>query len=234
MYTTLLFFGWILFPIPALLQSIRKGLNPYVGVMDGVVSVGFGSVMIFAFASFSGTGIGAEVDAAMAASIAAMSDSLGSQTEAYMASLDVAAMMFPSMILIVGGLSSYLEYLILSKFVRSGGKGALQMAPFREFSWPRTGIYGWMLIFIISWIIGQTDMQGADVMMLNVENLFEIAFALQGTSFFLMFLHIKKIPKGVAVGLVLLAWLLPYGKSILFLAGIGDIMFGLRGRIAPR
>ena len=47
MYTSLILLGIILFPIPSLVLCIRRGLNPYNGVLNATVSVGLSSVLIF-------------------------------------------------------------------------------------------------------------------------------------------------------------------------------------------
>jgi uncharacterized protein YybS (DUF2232 family) len=156
------------------------------------------------------------------------------QEEILRQTIDIAISGFPSTILLMGAVVAYLEYLILSKFIRNGDRGAWQMARLREFSWPRNGIYGWLLIFVMSWIVGLAGFPDGNLVMINVQNIFEAAFALQGTSLLLMFFFMKKVPRGLGPGLAILAWILPMGKSVLFLLGIADIMFGLRTRISQR
>ena len=70
--------------------------------------------------------------------------------------------------------------------------------------------------------------------MLNIQNLFEAAFALQGTSFLLMLFLMKRVPKGISAVVAILAWIVPFGKSLLFLMGIADIILGLRLRIVSK
>jgi uncharacterized protein YybS (DUF2232 family) len=234
MYTTLILLGILVFPIPSLVICIKRGLNPYNGVLNATVSVGLSSVLIFIFAAASGSSVAAELEASYEAAMPMLLQSLPDQEEALRQIIDIAISDFPSTILLMGAVVAYLEYLILSKFVRNGDRGAWQMARLREFSWPRNGIYGWLLIFVMSWIVGLTGFPDGDLVMLNVQNIFEAAFALQGTSLLLMFFFMKKVPKGLGPVLAILAWILPMGKSVLFLLGIADIMFGLRTRISQR
>jgi uncharacterized protein YybS (DUF2232 family) len=234
MYTTLIFFGIVIFPIASLVQCIRRGLNPYYGVLNASVAVGVGSLLIFIFANMSGTSVAAELEASYEAYMPMLLQAFPDQEALLRQTIDVIISGFPSTILLMGAVASYLEYLILSKFVRNGEKGAWQMARLREFAWPRSGIYGWLLVFILSWLTGLTGIQGGDLVMLNVQNIFEAAFALQGTSLLLMFFFMKKTPRGIGPALAVLAWILPLGKSVLFLLGIADIMFGLRTRISQR
>jgi len=234
MYTSLILLGIILFPIPSLVICIRQGLNPYIGVLNATVSVGLSSVLIFIFAFVSGSSVAAELEASYEAYMPSLLQSFPGQEEALRQIMDIAISNFPSTILLIGAVVAYLEYLILSKFVRNGDRGAWQMARLREFSWPRNGIYGWLLIFFMSWIVGLTGFPDGDLVMPNVQNIFEAAFALQGTSLLLMFFFMKNVPRGLGPVLAIAAWILPMGKSVLFLLGIADIMFGLRTRISQR
>lgn len=234
MYTTLILFCILIFPIPSLVQCIRRGLNPYNGVLSGSVAVGFGSLMVFIFATLSGTSVASELEAAYEVALPMLLQSMPGQEEILQHNIDIIISGFPSTVLLMGAVVSYLEYVILSKFVKNGDKGAWQMARLREFSWPRNGIYGWLLIFFLSWVTGLTGFPGSDLVMLNVQNIFESVFALQGTSLLLMFFFMKKTPRGLGPFLAVLAWLMPMGKSLLFLLGIADIMFGLRNRISQR
>jgi uncharacterized protein YybS (DUF2232 family) len=234
MYTSLILLGIILFPIPSLVLCIRRGLNPYNGVLNATVSVGLSSVLIFIFASIAGSSVAKELEASYESAMPMLLQSLPDQEEALRQIIDIAISGFPSTILLTAAVVAYLEYIILSKFVRNGNKGAWQMARLREFSWPRNGIYGWLLIFVLSWLVGLTDFTDGDLVMLNVQNIFESAFALQGTSLLLMFFFMKKVPRGLGPALAIMAWILPMGKSVLFLFGIADIMFGLRTRISQR
>lgn len=234
MYTSLIFFCLFIFPIASLVQCIRRGLNPYNGVLSGTVAVGFGSTAIFIMATLSGTSVGAEMEAAFEAVIPSLLQSMPGQEELIRNNIDIIISGFPSTILLMGAVVSYVEYIILSKFIKNGDKGAWQMARLREFSWPRSGIYGWLLIFLLSWLAGLTGVPGGDLVLINVQSIFEAAFALQGTSLLLMFFFMKKTPRGLGPALAIFAWLMPMGKSILFLLGVGDIMLGLRTRISQR
>ncbi len=234
MYTSLILLGIILFPIPSLVLCIRRGLNPYNGVLNATVSVGLSSVLIFIFATMAGNSVASELEASYEAALPMLLQSFPDQEETLRQIIDIAISDFPSTILLMGAVVAYLEYLILSKFVRNGDRGAWQMARLREFSWPRNGIYGWLLIFVMSWMVGLVGFPDGDLVMLNVQNIFEAAFALQGTSLLLMFFFMKKVPRGLGPVLAIVAWIIPMGKSVLFLLGIADIMFGLRTRISQR
>jgi len=234
MYTPLILFGLIIFPIPPLVQCIRQGRNPYNGVLSATVAVGLGSLMIFIYAVIQGSSVAAELEASVEAYMPLLLQSMPGQEALLRQSFDSVISTFPSTIMIWGAVVAYLEYLILSKFIRNGDKGAWQMARLREFTWPRNGIYGWMMIFILSWIASLTGMPGGDLVMLNIQNIFEAAFSLQGVSLFLMFCMMKKVPSGVAIGLGIIAWVFPTTRLVLFLLGIADIMLGLRTRISQR
>jgi hypothetical protein len=68
----------------------------------------------------------------------------------------------------------------------------------------------------------------------NINVIFETAFAFQGAALVFMIFYIKKIPKALAVILVITAWIVPFGKNVLFIAGIADIVLGIKIRISRK
>lgn len=123
MYTTLILLGIIVFPIPSLVQCIRRGLNPYNGVLNATVSVGLGSLLIFIFASVAGSSVATELEASYEAAMPMLLQSFPDQEEALRLTIDIAISGFPSTVLLMGAVAAYLEYLILSKFIRNGDRG---------------------------------------------------------------------------------------------------------------
>lgn len=234
MYTTLVLLSVILMPLPAVLGGLRRGAAPYTAVMDGTLSASVGSLVFFIAAALSGNPLGVELQAAMDSGLASMAASLGDQMDLYKAALDLFVTLFPSSVVIGGAIAAYLEYQLLSRVVKRVDGAVLRMPPLREFTWPRQGIYGWMLLFLLAYLAKAGGFPAGENLLLNVENIFQTAFALQGTACLLMVLLMRRVPKGLAVGLAVVAWIFPYGKMALFLLGLVDIMFGIRMRISQR
>lgn len=234
MYTTLVLLSVILMPLPAVLGGLRRGTAPYTAVMDGTLSASVASLVFFIAAALSGNSLGVELQSALDAGLAAMAGSLGDQMDLYKAALDLFVTLFPSSIVIGGAMAAYLEYQLLSRVVRRVDGATLRMPPLREFSWPRQGIYGWMLLFLLAYLAKAGGFPAGEGLLLNIENIFQSAFALQGTACLLMVLIMRRVPRGLAAGLAVAAWIFPYGKMALFLLGLADILFGIRMRISQR
>lgn len=234
MYTSLILFSVLLMPLPAVINSLRRGSAPYTAVMDGTLAAGGGSLLIFIAASISGSGVAAELEASMAIGLDALAGSLGEQAELYKAAGDLFVSLFPSSVLIAGAVAAYLEYILLSRMVPRKDGVSQRMPALREFSWPRQGIYGWMVMFLLAYLFRAGGMPAGNLVLFNVENLFQTAFAIQGTACALMIFQMRRVPKFLGVGLAVAAWIFPYGKMVLFVLGLGDIMFGLRARLSQR
>lgn len=234
MYITLVLLSIILMPLPAVLGGLRRGTAPYTAVMDGTLSASLASIVFFIAAALSGNPLGVALQSFLDTGLASMAGALGDQTDVYKAALNLFVTLFPSSVLIGGAIAAYLEYQILSRVVKRVDGASLRMPPLREFSWPRQGIYGWMLMFLLAYLVRAGGFPAGEGLLLNIENIFQSAFALQGTACLLMVLIMRRVPKGLAGGLAVAAWILPYGKMALFLLGLADIMFGIRMRISQR
>lgn len=234
MYIILVFLSVVLMPLPAVVGGLRRGTAPYTAVMDGTLSASVASLVFFIAASLSGQSLGVELQAVMDAALQSAAGALGNQMELYEAALELFVTLFPSSVLIGGAVFAYLEYLLLSRLIKRVDGASLRMPPLREFSWPRQGIYGWMLLFLLAYLVRAGGFPAGEGLLLNIENIFQTAFALQGTACLLMVLQMRRVPKALTVVLAVAAWFFPYGKMVLFLLGLADIMFGIRMRISQR
>ena len=79
-----------------------------------------------------------------------------------------------------------------------------------------------------------TNPDFGQVVYFNVTLLVEFIFALQGIGIILLWTHLRKIPKVVPIMVIVVLWLTPIGKTILFLLGLADLFFGLRKRISSK
>jgi uncharacterized protein YybS (DUF2232 family) len=202
--------------------------------MDGTLSASVAGLVFFIAAALSGNPLGLVLQAAVDAGLASMAATLGDQMDLYKAALDLLVTFFPSSVVIGSAVAAYLEYQLLSRVVKRVDGAVLRMPPLREFTWPRQGIYGWMLMFLLAYLAKAGGFPAGGNLLMNIENIFQTAFALQGTACLLMVLLMRRVPKGLAAGLAVAAWIFPYGKMALFLLGLADIMFGIRMRISQR
>lgn len=230
MYTSLLPLAAVLLPIPLIIAGIKRREEPYRACMNGIIGAGLAMVMLFILAAQSGFSIAKEL--ALAGEEMAKllpSDQARIFRELYTNATDGV----PGTMLVLAALCAYGEYILLSHVVKVKGQPALRMPPIREFHLPGTVIRGWLVILIISWILKLSGFGAGNVVMVNVNILFEFTFALQGISLFFLWTYMKNLSKAVPVIVVILLWFLPAGMTLLFIAGIVDLFIGLRQRIRP-
>ena len=142
-----------------------------------------------------------------------------------------AAQLLPSSICIISAVASYIEYILLSKVVKWNGVRAIPMTRFRDFDLPRNIVLGWLVLFVLSWLITKTGIMSSDIVYVNINALFNFAFSLQGMSVLFMFCHRKRAPKVIAVIIVIFFLLSNLGKMVLMLLGFADVLFRLKERL---
>ncbi|MEA4922349.1 MAG: DUF2232 domain-containing protein [Eubacteriaceae bacterium] len=247
MYSNLMLILLLILPIPMLIRGLKKGAGPYRTILEGAVLSGVGIAFIFVIAQVSGQGIGAEIDNAIGSMAKALADndqmtqvmgmsqsSTQERIDAYKALYEASAQVLPSALLIMGLIISWIEGMILGRAIKKDGVPLDPVPPFREFTLPRNTIFGWFIIYIISWILKAAHFSGGEFLLANVNILFQFTFALQGMALAFHFSYLKRIPKVVPVIVVIVLWLTSIGHLILFFAGILDLFLGLKKRIKGR
>ena len=228
MYTSLLPLAAALLPIPLIIKGIKRKEEPYRACMDGIIGAGLGMVMLFILAAQGGITIAKEL-AMVGKEVAGMLPP--GQAELFEQLYGKTAVGIPGAMLVFAALCAYGEYILLSHIVKVKGEPALAMPPIREFHLSGAVVRGWVLIIVFSWILKVSGFSAGDVVMVNVNILFEFTFALQGISLLFLWTHMKKQARAVPVIITILLWFLPGGMTFLFIAGIVDLFIGLRGRI---
>ena len=70
-----------------------------------------------------------------------------------------------------------------------------------------------------------------DLLYVNMDLIFDFVLSLQGISVVFMLFHMKKLPKAVAVIIIIVLWGTYMGRWMLVLLGMFDILLGLKTRI---
>jgi len=247
MYSNILFLLILILPIPILVYDLRKGINPYRAVLEGAVLAGIGVAVVFIVAQMTGNSIGEEVDKTIEsmAKILANNDQMAKATgltdanradriAAYESLYSKGAQILPSVLLIASIIVSYIEGLILSHVIRINKVSVNPMPHLRELTLPKNTIMGWFVIFIASWIMKVMGAGSGDMILANVNTLFEFTFALQGMSLLLLVSHLKKVPKAIPIIVLVVLWLTSIGQSLMFITGILDLIIDLRKRVSAR
>lgn len=247
MYSNIMMLLILILPIPMLVNGLKRGENPYRVVLKGAVLSGVGIAFIFIAAQLAGNGVGKEIDRVidqvsrmlagndqMAQMMGLESDSRTERIAAYKKIYSAGADILPAVMLITAVIVSYIEGLIIGRLIKVNGRPLNPVPPIREFTLPRNTIMGWMLIFIASWILKAVGFSGGRMILANVNLLFEFTFALQGMALIFLFAYKKKIPKIVPVIAVIILWFTSIGQTIMFFAGILDLLLSLRARISGK
>ena len=108
------------------------------------------------------------------------------------------------------------------------------MPKFREFTFPHGTAMAVMIMYIIGWIMLESESEMGEMLFANFSALFDIVFVLQGIAVVLMFFHFKKIPQAIAVVVSGFMVITSIGKTFIVLLGMADMFFGLRMRMGSR
>lgn len=243
MYLTLIFLAALLLPIPVMIQAMRKRLSPYRAVLEGIIAGVIGAIVIMILSSVSGSSIFSTIQesirymAEILSKDASIIEIMGKETteaerfEFITELYGHAADLLPSSICIFTAIAAYIEYIILSKIVKPGGTPAYSMTKFREFDLPRNVLFGWLSIFLLSWIITKTGIMPNDLLYVNINALFNFVFCLQGMSVIFKFCFSKRAPKIIAVIIIIFFLLTGFGKLALMILGFADVIFKLKEKL---
>lgn len=224
----------------------RADKSPYFVVLKGIMVTGAASAIVFMTAAMTGDGVYTQLhDIVKEISPSAANDPnvismLGwedvdeaTRTKNMMTLYDGALKLFPASVILLSTISSYLGYIILSRALNKRSPVKL-MPKFREFSLPGNAVMGLVGMYMLVWILSMMGTLTNDAYYLNVNSVFDLAFCLQGMSVIFMLFYIKRIPKGFAAIVSLILWCLAFGKAMLVLMGMMDLVIGLKTRMFER
>lgn len=242
MYLSLIMLAVAVLPVPVIINSIGKGRPPYRAVLEGILSAAAGAICIMILASAADTSVFDSIMdsvrsmAQIVAADPAVRQAAGSKlTEAELYDMVIqvyerAAKLFPASVCVLSAVSSYVEYILLSKVVkrRPGKLPALPMDKLRNFNLPRNAGIGWLGMLLLSWLLMKTGAAGMDLLYMNINALFSFVFCLQGISVLFMYSYKKGAPRAVAVIITALFLFSGIGKLVLMILGFTDLIFGLK------
>lgn len=244
MYIAILFVAMIVMPINFISRGITIKAPPFQIIARGVLWTGFGILLILFLSDMLGNNVIEGISkmyeeaAKTLAGNGDIAEQLGidkmSEGERIKYIESIYEIMEKSLIAVLFTFSSiicFLEYKILTSIRFKGDVPANQKALIRELNLDGGTLTGWFLIYIVAWLVKMSGMYFGEIAVLNVNILIESIFALQGISLLCYFIHMKQKPvvlAGVASGFL---WLVPFGKQVLFVVGLLDIVLGLKKRV---
>ena len=246
MYASLALFIAVIAPLPSLMRSMAQRVTPFRVVANGVIAGAVGALVVMVLAQIAGTNVFEQLREQTQLAIQAitstpeMAEALGGEastaelTNSLTAMYENAIQLLPSTICVIAAIASYIEYIILSKIYKPGGLAAIPMTKMREYNLPRNIVTVWLVLYLISLLFTSTDGAAADFVVSNIVSIFNMLFMLQGMSLVFMLCYTKRIPKVVAVVIILVLMGMNFGNLALEMAGFKDVLFGIKQRLKQK
>lgn len=236
----------VIVPIPAITKSMKERITPFRAVLNGVLTGTLGALIVMVLGQMMGVNAFDELFNAVDSMVKMMSENADfiamfgkdvsneQMKDALTIIYENSIKLLPGCMVMIALLASYVEYIILSKFIKTDGITAIPMTKMQEFDLPRRLITLWCLIYIVLLILSGTEAFADSIIMMNVNMLFDLAFCLQGVSVIFMFCHTRKIPRLIPAVLMVLIIVFGVGKNIVMLLGFADLLFGLKYRMKQK
>ncbi|GEM_PF-2572757 len=173
-----------------------------------------------------------------------METTLNQATEAGQMTIHAAEMMrqtYEYLLQIIPGLM--ISFVIIGMvFIYFEGTALLQKRgeemkdyfPFREMSFPRRLIYGFLLMFLLALAAGALGIVDRDVLLLNICIVMWTLVCIQGISVLAFIWHRPHFPRFVFIILTLMVIFSLVGTIVFFLVGMADLVFNIRARLDAR
>lgn len=244
MYLDLIVLAIILFPIWGMTPLISKKAKPFYTVGIGAVFAAAGAMTVMVVAVASGVSISDSINNYIDETVKVltanpqymeMMNSMGvksADAADYLTNTyKTVAQILPALVFIIGGLVSYIEYNIIVKLRYRKSEGFKPLAYIRNFALKSEDVLGWFFIYCVGYLLHIAGFANASSIVLNINVMIEMVIALQGISLVMLVGHIKRIPKLLVGGILLVGWMIPVGKSVIFVIGMIDLIFNIRRRM---
>lgn len=243
MYSLGLFLIIVFVPVIVIPKNILINETPYKAVLEAFIASSVAILLLFIVATVTGGSLGEHLANMVEEMIPALISNpgfIGNPIFADMTSGEIQIQLatvyttminrLPGYLLIGASLTSYLEYTLIAKLM-SGKIGEVRKLPaFHTFSWPKSGVWGWLIIFGGSWVLSQSFDFGA-LALANVQILMEYYFFVQGAAVLFFFSKRKRWPKFIPPLLLIGFAITPISRSIIFILGLADLILDLRSRM---
>ncbi|MBN7773380.1 DUF2232 domain-containing protein [Clostridium aminobutyricum] len=241
MYTLIIFSAVLFLPVPIMVMAARKSGSGYRAILEGVIGVALAMVLFFVIAALNGMPVGqtiAENLQTISENMAANSEFVklaGLEEQSFTERVSAISQIYtyainalPAVILSWATIIAYFEYLIISKASLKKKEPLPQLSKFKNFSMPWKALWGWILIYALTWIVVSFGFEQGNVLQINIQILFELAFEIQGMAVIFYFIESKRQPKVIAALLCIVFMCTNLGKLLLSALGFLDLALGLR------
>lgn len=145
--------------------------------------------------------------------------------------ISIGVTLIPTVLVIISALQVWLTMLITIPVLKRLGISVPAGQPFHELSFPKSLIWYFLLVSILSFIVPLQEGSFLSSVILNFLSIFQIVFSIQGISFMFYFAHLKEISRTIPVVVTVITLLNPLLLQIVQLLGIIDLGFDLRKRL---
>jgi uncharacterized protein YybS (DUF2232 family) len=157
------------------------------------------------------------------------------QTQMLTEMIDMMGKMIPMLLIVGAAQFALINHWLSRKVLTRLGTEIPAFPPFRQWKWPKSILYYYILIMFASILIGLYKVEGSIYLLLiNVKPIFDIMMMIQGLSFLFFFTHEKGWGKMLPIMAIALIFIFQPFPLILSLLGIIDLGTNLRKRITSK
>ncbi|QIB67996.1 DUF2232 domain-containing protein [Aminipila butyrica] len=247
MYTLIIFSVLIFLPLPLMASAARKTNDGYRAIFQGVLGVAGAMLLLFLVASLGGHPVGQAISsdlqsfseaAAKNSQVVEMMGmeglSFGERVSGITRLYTYAINALPAVVLIWATIIAYFEYIVISRISAKASYPLPVLGKLKDFSMPKKAMWGWILIYLLTFIVSLLGFASSNVLQINIQILFQFAFQIQGLAVVFYFCDSRGWPRGLAVVLSLFFLPTSIGQMLLCLVGFFDLGFNVRKFIVKR
>ena len=148
---------------------------------------------------------------------------------------EIFLILIPTLFVLLSALIVLLIQLVSFPIIQRFGIKVLDAKPFRELSLPKSFIWYFLVVLILSFFITE-DQKGTFLYnaILNLVYIIQMLFIFQGFTFIFYYFHEKKASKAIPILITIFSFLLPVVLQIVRILGIIDLGFDLRKRLTGK
>ena len=127
----------------------------------------------------------------------------------------------------------WINHILAAKVLKRLGAGLPNLPPFREWTFPKSIVYYYLITILMIFFIPLEKYYGLKMILLNLYPLLQLILMIQGVSFIYLITYRRNWGKAVRV-LAVVALIVPVFSQFINLLGIMDLSFDLRKKFRSR
>lgn len=123
-----------------------------------------------------------------------------------------------------------INHMLVGKITKRMGINIPKFIPFREWTFPKSIIFYYLITVIIIQIKSLLDIYAINLIVINLYPLLQLVLMIQGLSFVFYYTYNKKLGRGLRV-ISIISLFIPVVSQLIHILGMVDIGFNLRNKI---